>query len=193
MAYIGLIRCGNQSIDNSVSIEFPQQEIVINVNEIGSGITNNISQIRIVRGILPDVVLRFNDITDRFEIGFVGETFYNVVINKTEVINRSTQVTHSRHYFVDARDIDSCDLLLPSFANIGDSFKVTDMYKQFDKKNIIIRRYNNMIPIPSVPPVSVLPTNLQKIMGHEDDLILERCGITYEFIYVDEEYGWHLC
>ncbi|MBK7107477.1 MAG: hypothetical protein IPH62_19595 [Ignavibacteriae bacterium] len=172
MAYIGLVRCGNFLPDNTV-VEVQANTLILNSEEQGAGIGAGFAQIVINRGTLPAAIIRFNEVNDKFEVGFSNSSEYREIENSIwKFIDVDTILEVNTNYFVDVGSLTSINLILPPNPRLGDTIKIVDVASQFCQKNVYIRR------------------NDKKIMNADDDIKLDSGNIAVSMVYSDSNHGW---
>jgi len=172
MSYIGMVSCGSLVPDNTV-VEIPAHDLVLNSKEINSnGVVGGYSNIIIKRGpTLPAAIIRFNELNDKFEIGFSGREFREIENSLWKFIDTDTLLEKNTNYFVDVSDLSTINLILPPNPSTGDSVRLVDVAGKFCEKNAYLRR------------------NDKKIMAAADDVKLSGMP-SFDLVYSNENYGW---
>ncbi len=172
MAYIGLVRCGNIVPDNTI-VEIPAHNLVLNSEEDNTtGVTAGAANIIVNRGpSLPPAILRFNELNDKFEVGFSNGEFREIENSMWKFIDTDTIVEKNTNYFVDVTNLTSVNLVLPANPQTGDAVRFVDIANKFCEKNVYVRR------------------NDKKIMATEDDVKLTGMP-RFTLVYSNETYGW---
>ncbi len=173
MAYIGLVRCGNIVPDNTI-VEIPAYTLVLNSEENNAnGITSGTAQIVINRGPnLPAAMIRFNELNDKFEVGFANGEFREIENSLWKFIDVDTLLEVNTNYFVNVSQVTSLNMILPPNPKLGDTIKIVDVASQFCQKNVYLRR------------------NDKKVMGQADDFKIDSGNISVSIVFSNEEFGW---
>jgi len=167
----------NTSID-TINLEIEDNEIVLNKNEIGAGVTAGKSGFRIKRGSENDALFFFDETDDKFKCGLnggpyivVGGTSLNTIFKS----NTDTKYTLIKNdYLIADTTVDSFSIMLPNTAVQGDIIYILDAKKSFNTKPLTVER-NGLL-----------------IEGVAEDIILDITGNEYKFVYISADYGWRI-
>lgn len=70
---------GNSSVITKTDLAITDNIIVLNSGEVGSGVTLGYAGIEVDRGLLPNTSLRWDELTDRWQVSVDGITYGNIV------------------------------------------------------------------------------------------------------------------
>ncbi len=101
---------GERFLIQSDDVEIDDREIMLNANEISSGITGRFAGLRINRGSLPPALLVFDEMDDVWRIGIEGEelTVLNWGDTKPSIFRYNSRVPSVQHII--KHDLDTFDL-----------------------------------------------------------------------------------